>query len=133
MLVNCRLITIMVHVTLFHLELCSVLPITPIKIAFRKLNQFSWYFCHRFRPFWFSFVKGECIDAKFFRYDGKNFITEPSSKFTHQYVDALGSYRDSPFVTGSGNKADGLKTEILNYEILEWIQESDYPFANSNR
>ena len=48
---------------------------------------------------------------------------------------ALGSYRNSPFVTGhhTKNKLNGLKTEILAYEAGEWNQALDYPFSNGNR
>ena len=53
-----------------------------------------------------------------FRFDGVNFKVEPSSQFNH--TEALGSYRRSPFVTGS-------KTEILNYENGQWNQAADYP------
>ena len=47
---------------------------------------------------------------------------------------ALGSYRNSPFVTGNSPFLDvfiyGLKTEILDYEAGQWKQSADYPFSN---
>ena len=50
---------------------------------------------------------------------------------------SLGSYRDSPFVTGSfatGTAAvDGLETEILDYASGTWVQGEDYPFAEYGR
>ena len=46
---------------------------------------------------------------------------------------ALGSYRNSPFVTGHHSSTNGLKTEILNYGSKEWEQAGDYPFSNGNR
>ena len=46
---------------------------------------------------------------------------------------ALGSYRNSPFVTGQNSATNGLKTEILNYSLGEWVQVDDYPFSNGNR
>ena len=47
---------------------------------------------------------------------------------------ALGSYRNSPFVTGGNPSAtNGLKTEILNYSLGEWVQADDYPFSNGDR
>ena len=60
---------------------------------------------------------------------------EASSKFPHYYVLALGSYRNSPFVTGdnSGFNNNGLKTEILDLKAKEWVQLADYPFSNSNK
>ena len=67
------------------------------------------------------------------RFDGdyENFKTEPSSNFSHQRVNALGSYRKSPFVTGSYHHSrDGLKTEILDRVAGQWNQVADYPFTN---
>lgn len=58
---------------------------------------------------------------------------EPSSKFPHFNVQALGSYQGSPFVTGQDSSTDGLKTEILSYEEGEWDQAPDYPFSNNDR
>ena len=46
---------------------------------------------------------------------------------------ALGSYRNSPFVTGQSSATNGLKTEILNYGLGEWVQADDYPVSNGNR
>ena len=68
----------------------------------------------------------------FFSFDGTNFLTEASSQFRHWDVWALGSYRNSPFVTGDdSSSSDGLKTEILDYEAGEWQQAADYPFAGN--
>jgi len=67
------------------------------------------------------------------RFDGdyENFKTEPSSIFEHERVNALGSYRKSPFVTGSYlSSTDGLKTEILDRAAGQWNQVADYPFTN---
>ena len=46
---------------------------------------------------------------------------------------ALGSYKNSPFVTGQNIASNGLKTEILNLGSGEWEQAGDYPFSNGNR
>ena len=46
---------------------------------------------------------------------------------------ALGSYRNSPFVTGQDSATNGLKTEILNLGSGEWEQAGDYPFSYGNR
>ena len=46
---------------------------------------------------------------------------------------ALGSYRNSPFVTGHYSNDNGLKTEILDYEAGEWKGAVDYPFSNKDR
>ena len=68
-----------------------------------------------------------------YSFNGATFKTEPSSNFPHYYAMALGSYRNSPFVTGQDSSTNGLKTEILNYEEQNWQQVADYPFSNSNR
>ena len=68
-----------------------------------------------------------------FRFNGETFKTEPRSMYNHQLVFALGSYRNSPFVTGHCSGIDGKKTEILDYEARQWNQADDYPFSNSYR
>ena len=77
----------------------------------------------------------DIIEMILFSFNGETFKTEASSKFPHYYVLALGSYRNSPFVTGDNNgfNSNGLKTEILDLEAKEWVQLADYPFSNSNR
>ena len=67
------------------------------------------------------------------RFNGESFKTEPSSKFPHKYVLALGSYKNSPFVTGQDSSTNGLKTENFNFESKEWAQLADYQFSNGNR
>ena len=50
---------------------------------------------------------------------------------------SLGSYRDSPFVTGGyagfAGAVDGLETEILDYASGTWVQAEDYPFSRNDR
>ena len=49
---------------------------------------------------------------------------------------ALGSYRQSAFVTGNYFSINGLKTEILDYNAgwnAKWNQADDYPFSNGDR
>ena len=46
---------------------------------------------------------------------------------------ALGSYRNSPFVTGHGSSINGFRTEILNYGSEEWEEADGYPFSNGDR
>ena len=48
-------------------------------------------------------------------------------------VSALGSYRNSPFVTGNYDPTNGLKTEILDYNAEQWNEAKDYPFSNGDR
>ena len=66
-------------------------------------------------------------------FDGTSFEIEASSKFSHSNVLALGSYRDSPFVTGQYSSSDGLKTEILDYASGQWNEAADYPFSYGDR
>ena len=76
----------------------------------------------------------QCPHHNYFSsFNGETFKTEASSKFPHNDVMALGSYRNSPFVTGYYSATNGLKTEILNYGLGEWVQADDYPFSNGNR
>ena len=44
----------------------------------------------------------------------------------------LGSYHQSPFVTGGKSLTYGLKTEIFDRTAEKWTQADDYPFANSD-
>jgi len=95
----------------------------------------------------FDFYEGACNTFPFgimlcFSHDAKqechsfhgtSFKTEPSSKFSHDRVSALGSYRNSPFVTGSYDSTNGLKTEFLNFNAEEWNGTKDYPFSNGDR
>lgn len=67
-----------------------------------------------------------------------SFKTETSSKFSHKVM-ALGSYRQSPFITGSYpvllipgvvDDRNGLKTEIYDYEGEKWKELDDYPYSD---
>ena len=69
-----------------------------------------------------------------YRYDGVNFQTEPSSKYSHANVLSLAIYEGSPFVTGDfTSERFGLKTEVLDRESGKWAELSDYPFSNGDR
>lgn len=52
---------------------------------------------------------------------------EADTKISHAGVGALGSYKDSPFVTGRQADENGFATEILDYKNGIWIQAEDYP------
>ena len=106
----------MVDVILFHLELCyAFLPVKkPVKIAIRKLKNI--FFC-----------------LIIVRFNGNTFQAERSSKYEHTDVRALGSYRNSPFVTGRDDKKYGLRTEILDYNAKKWKRVDDYPYSNGDR
>ena len=77
-----------------------------------------------------KFTNGQWLYSSF---NGETFKTEASTKFLHQNVMALGSYRNSPFVTGHGSSTNGFKTEILNYKSGNWEEGTEYPFSNGNR
>ena len=110
-------IIILAHATRFHLESCYAFQDLPSKHVIRKLKK-----------------KAHLKSLKYFcSFDGTNFKSEASSQFPHAYVLALGSYRNSPFVTGQNYETNGLKTEILYYEAGEWRQAADYPFSNKDR
>ena len=81
----------------------------------------------------FVSLNKKLFSSEFFRFDGETFKTEPSTNFHHEYVLALGSYRNSPFVTGHASSTNGLKTELLDYESGEWEITVDYPFSNGDR
>jgi len=93
--------------------------------------DFQYGGCNTF-PFGIMLCFADKDDKECHSFDGKTFKTEPSSKFSHAYVYALGSYRKSPFVTGHGSSTNGLKTEILNYKAGYWYQADDYPFSDGN-
>ena len=116
MLASYHSIIIMVDATHFHSESCYAFLAIPIKHATRKLKNthFKWL-------------------KNFFSFDGTNFKSEASSQFSHYYALALGSYRNSPFVTGENSGTNGLKTEILDYQAGEWKQAAEFPFSNLNR
>ena len=46
---------------------------------------------------------------------------------------SLGSYQNSPFVTGSNSYTNGLKTEILDYEGQQWNEAKRYPYSWGDR
>ena len=48
---------------------------------------------------------------------------------------SLGSYRQSPFITGNDQywTETGLKTEILDYDAGKWKEAADYPFSSGDR
>ena len=70
------------------------------------------------------------VENNFFSFDGVTFKEEASSKYQHKNTFSLGSYKDSPFVTGSWSK--NLETEILDYGAGEWVHYPDefYPYTN---
>ena len=117
---ECHLLLAMEHATLFLLVSYFALGIQMIiENVSRKLKEIFY------------------SSKLFSRYNGVRFKIEQSSQWFHELVYALGSYRGSPFVTGT-KRVDqfdwGLKTEIFHSESTrKWIQVADYPFSNGNR
>ena len=68
----------------------------------------------------------------FSRFDGYTFKVESSSNYSHSMVDALGVYKEAPFVTGSYTPSNK-KTEILDYASKQWNLVADYPFGSGDR
>ena len=103
-------------VILLILELWCAFQTRPLKNVTRKSNKII-----SIRQNYFA------------RFNGISFKPEPSSIFDHKSVYALGSYRNSPFVTGSDisghYRSVGLNTEILDYKAQKWTEVKDYPFA----
>ena len=155
-LASCLLIFLVVDVIPSHLVLCFVFPIQPHKIAIREFKlKVNWPHRKCFKMCtwkdyvfdwtshstsvislssqakWYVLIQFKyLIPFLALSFNGETFKTEASSKFPHYDVCALGSYRNSPFVTGQNSRTNGLKTEILNYELAEWEQAGDYPFSN---
>ena len=73
----------------------------------------------------------------FTSFDGVNTKVETSSTYPHGRTGLqLGSYRNSPFVTGHHHVSvgvSGFKTEILNYSTNTWVEEDDYPFSHGSK
>ena len=112
---NCLLPFPLVHVIPLILESCFAFHTMQIKHVTRELKKLI------------------SIHHNYFsRFNGTSPKPEPSSKFSHFRVLALGSYHNSVFVTGSQSLKNGLKTEILDYKAKKWIQEKDYPFSNGH-
>ena len=65
------------------------------------------------------------------RFDGVTFEVKASSKYRHG-GSTLGSYRNSPFLTGDYS-ANGLKTEILDIVAREWERVADYLISDGDR
>ena len=66
-----------------------------------------------------------------FRFDGENFQTAGSSKFSHRYTLGMGNYKGQAITTGCSDISTcSIKTELMNMETLEWSNGPDYTFAS---
>ena len=65
------------------------------------------------------------------RYDGENFSSAGSSKFSHYYTFGLATYMGKALTTGCGeSRGCNNKTEIMDMSTLQWSNGPDYPFAS---
>ena len=65
------------------------------------------------------------------RFNGISFEPKPESRYPHAGVNALGVFKNQPFVTGSDDPPNK-KTEILDHETMRWVEVADYPFNSGN-
>ena len=121
---NCLSIIRMVDAIHFHSVSCFV--------SHMRLHQYIEVASREWQ-----YKSNNSLQNHFSSWDGETFKTEAPTVFTHYLAMSLGSYRDSPFVTGSsayGSVAqDGLETEILDYASGTWVQAEDYPFSRNDR
>ena len=54
-----------------------------------------------------------------------------STRYAHRNNTVIPSYRNQPFITGSG-KNHNVKTEIFDLRKMQWITADDYPFTKMN-
>ena len=60
-----------------------------------------------------------------------NFKQIQSTAYAHRDNTIIPSYKNQPFITGSGTKHN-VKTEIFDFNFMEWIAAADYPFTKMN-
>ena len=66
-----------------------------------------------------------------FRFDGENFETAGSSKFSHQLTLGMGNYKNKALTTGCGLGRDcAVVTELMDMETLQWTHGLPFPFAS---
>ena len=66
-----------------------------------------------------------------FRFDGNNFDTAGSSKFSHQYTLGMAYYNGKALTTGCRDSSTCyVKTEIMDMSTLEWSNGPDYSLAS---
>ena len=145
-------------------QTCDQAPLSNVTRKFKQkpLNQKSFSGSSLFNRFECNNVQFSCafqqllhsrrltnlkyLTKKYFlRFDGSAFQTEASSNFPHYLVGTLGSYRDSPFITGGYHNhfesipnmrqfsTSGLKTEVLNYGTSTWVEADDYPYSTGDK
>ena len=64
-------------------------------------------------------------------YDGENFVSAESSKYSHYNTKGLANYLGNVLTTGCyDSKSCYIKTEIMNVTTQQWSDGPDYPFAD---
>ena len=51
-----------------------------------------------------------------------------STTFPHRNNTVIPSYKNQPFITGSGTNHN-VKTEIFDMRSMQWLAGADYPFT----
>ena len=68
----------------------------------------------------------------FLSFDGVNYQSMESSKYSHLWTYGLANYKGKAIITGCGKDyADcSLKTEIFDINTMEWSDGPDFPFGS---
>ena len=73
-----------------------------------------------------------------FSYDGENFTSGGSSRYSHYVISAFGlaNYMGKALITGcfaswEEDQGCGTKTEIMDMSTLQWSNGPSYPFAST--
>ena len=70
--------------------------------------------------------------TKVLSYDGENFMSAESSKFSHYNTKGLANYLGNVLTTGCYDSVNCyIKTEIMDVSTQQWLDGPDYPFATS--
>ena len=77
------------------------------------------------------FVRIQIFDLRIFRFDGQQFRSIGSSKYSHQAVYGMSNYLGQALTTGCKDTSNGcgVKTELMDMETFKWTDGPDYPFG----
>ena len=111
----------------------STLLILPATLFLNRLPKFCCVFLvqmsnHAIREY-FSLVPSESILLSF---DGENYRSIESSKYSHRYTYGLGNYKGKALTVGCDrNYADcSFATEILDIINSKWSDGPDFPLGS---
>ena len=66
-----------------------------------------------------------------FRFDGQQFATAGSSKYSHKETLGMANYMGKALTTGCGDSSTCyVKTELMDMTTLRWTDGPDYPFTS---